>query len=128
MKKVLQTNKAPQAIGPYSQGVIRHGFVFLSGQIALTPDGESHTDKDIREQTKLILDNIGHLLQAAGSSYGDVIKTTVFLTDMNDFSAVNEIYGAYFKLDPPARSCIAVSALPKGAAVEIECIAHAVNG
>ena len=123
MKNIIKTDIAPKAIGPYSQGVISNGFIFLSGQIAITANGEVLTDRSIAEQTELVLENIGALLRVSGCSYENVVKTTIFLTDMNDFTTVNEIYGTYFKDDPPARSTIAVAALPRGVKIEIECIA-----
>jgi len=123
MKNIIKTDIAPKAIGPYSQGVISNGFIFLSGQIAITANGEVLTDRNVAAQTELILENIGALLRISGCSYENVVKTTIFLTDMNDFTTVNEIYGTYFKDDPPARSTIAVVALPRGAKIEIECIA-----
>lgn len=123
MKKIIKTDVAPKAIGPYSQGVMCDDLLFLSGQIAITSNGEVFTDKTIEEQTKLVLDNIGALLRSGGYSYSDVVKTTIFLIDMNDFNKVNEIYATYFKDNPPARSTVAVAALPKNAKIEIECIA-----
>lgn len=123
MKKVIKTDVAPKAIGPYSQGIICGGMIFLSGQIALTSNGEILTDKPIEEQTKLILDNIGALLRSIDCSYENIVKTTIFLTDMNDFNKVNEIYASYFEENPPARSCVEVANLPKNAKIEIECIA-----
>ena len=123
MKNIIKTDIAPKAIGPYSQGVISNGFIFLSGQIAITANGEVLTDRSVGEQTELILENIGALLRISGCSYENVVKTTIFLTDMNDFTTVNEIYAKYFKEDPPARSTVAVAALPRGAKIEIECIA-----
>jgi len=123
MKNIIKTDIAPKAIGPYSQGVISNGFIFLSGQIAITANGEVLTDRSVAEQTELVLENIGALLRISCCSYEKVVKTTIFLTDMNDFTTVNEIYGTYFKDDPPARSTVAVAALPRGAKVEIECIA-----
>lgn len=123
MKKIIRSDAAPKAIGAYSQGVIHGDTIFLSGQIPLTLNGEVLSDAPIEEQTKLVLNNIGALLRSVGSSYSDVIKTTIFLTDMNDFSKVNEIYAEYFNADPPARSCVAVAALPRNVKIEIECIA-----
>lgn len=125
MKKILNSNKAPQAIGPYSQGVFSSNFLFLSGQIPLTPDGKDMTDKSLAEQTKLVLGNIQNLLHEAGLDFENVVKTTIFLTDMADFEQVNQIYAKFFKEAPPARSTVAVAALPKSAKVEIECIAEA---
>ena len=123
MKKTLQTEKAPQAIGPYSQGVFSGGFLFLSGQIALTTEGGSKTDADIVTQTETVMDNISNLLSSAGLSFENIVKTTIFLTDMNDFAEVNGVYAKFFPENPPARSTVAVAALPRGAKVEVECVA-----
>ena len=120
MQKV-HTSNAPEAIGPYSQAVKFGNMVFTSGQIALTPNGE-FLDADISVQTKQVCENLKEVLKAAGSDISNVIKTTIFLADMNDFGAVNEVYGKYFS-HKPARSTVAVKELPKGAKVEIETIA-----
>jgi 2-iminobutanoate/2-iminopropanoate deaminase len=122
--RYVQTDEAPQAIGPYSQAVIANGLVYTSGQIALMPDGTMET-RGIEYQTKQVLKNLYYVLKEAGSSFNDVIKTTIFLADMNDFAKVNEIYEHYFGDHKPARSTVAVKELPKGALVEIECIALA---
>ncbi len=119
MQKIY-TKKAPEAIGPYSQAVKVGNMVFTSGQIALTPSGE-FLDADVKTQTKQVCENLKAVLSAAGCEISDVVKTTIFLTDINDFSAVNEVYGEYFS-HKPARSTVAVKELPKGAKVEIECI------
>ena len=118
----IETRQAPGAIGPYSQGVVFGGFVFFSGQIALTPEG-IFLDEDIETQTKQIFKNIEALLKAAQITKQDVIKTTIFLKDMSDFDRVNRLYAAFFKNHKPARSCVGVSELPKGAKIEIEVIA-----
>jgi 2-iminobutanoate/2-iminopropanoate deaminase len=118
----VSTNKAPAAIGPYSQAIIYNGLVYTSGQIALKPSGE-FTDGDITEQTNQVMQNLEAILTAAGSSLQKVIKTTIFLYDMSDFDVVNEIYGNYFKDHRPARSTIEVASLPKSAKIEIEAIA-----
>jgi 2-iminobutanoate/2-iminopropanoate deaminase len=123
MKKIISTNEAPVAIGPYSQGVRSGGFLFCSGQISLDPKSGQIVPGDIAAQTRRVLDNIAAVLRAEGLTFDNVIKTTIFLTDLNDFQLVNEVYGAYFKQDPPARSTVQVSALPKDANVEIEVIA-----
>lgn len=123
MKKVLKTESAPAAIGPYSQGISENGLLFLSGQIPLTPDGSSLTALSVDVQTRQVMENIGNLLEAEGLYYDDIIKTTIFLTEMDDFQTVNEIYGSYFKTSYPARSAVCVSKLPKNARVEIECVA-----
>lgn len=121
--KTLQTSKAPQAIGPYSQGIISGDTLYLSGQIALDPETGAVAGNDITTQTKQILSNIGALLEAAGIDYGSVVKTTCFLADMNDFSVFNELYGKAF-VSNPARSCVAVKTLPKGVLAEIDVIAE----
>jgi len=120
--KNVQTPNAPAAIGPYSQAMIANGMVFTSGQIALTPSGEMLTG-DVKEQCVQVLANLKAVLEAAGSSLDKVIKTTIFLDDMNDFSAVNELYAASFGDHKPARSTVAVKTLPKNALVEIDAIA-----
>jgi len=122
--RTVSTNEAPQAIGPYSQAMIANGLVYTSGQIALMPDGTMES-RGIEYQTKQVMKNLYYVLKAAGSSLNDVIKTTIYLTDMNDFATVNEVYAHYFGEHKPARSTIAVKSLPKGALVEIECIAFA---
>ena len=121
MKKV-HTTDAPEAIGPYSQGVVVNNIFYSSGQIALTPEGELAGD-DVETQTHQVFSNLKAVLQEAGASLETVIKTTVFLKDMNDFPQINEIYGSYFELHQPARSCVEVSKLPKDVKIEIEVIA-----
>jgi 2-iminobutanoate/2-iminopropanoate deaminase len=120
--KFVQTNKAPSAIGPYSQAVVANGMVFTSGQIALTPEGIM-VENDVTLQTKQVLKNLSAVLEAAGSSLADVLKTTIFLDSMDDFAAVNEIYAEAFGLHKPARATVAVKTLPKNALVEIDAIA-----
>lgn len=121
-KEIISTKNAPSAIGPYSQGVKVGNLVYTSGQIPLNPiDGSMPSS--IEEQTKQSLENCTAILAEAGSSLENVIKTTVFLTDINDFAKMNEIYATYFSSNPPARSAIQVSKLPKDANIEIECIA-----
>ncbi|MCK9455446.1 MAG: RidA family protein [Sulfurimonas sp.] len=120
--KFVQTNKAPSAIGPYSQAVVANGMVFTSGQIALTPEGVM-LESDIVIQTKQVLKNLQAVLEEAGASMSSVIKTTIFLDSMDDFSAVNEIYAEAFGSHKPARSTVAVKTLPKNALVEIDAIA-----
>jgi 2-iminobutanoate/2-iminopropanoate deaminase len=122
-KEFIRTDRAPKAIGPYSQGVKAGGFVFFSGQIPLNPATGQLQGADIAEQTELVMENISGLLSAAGLDFGDVVKSTIFLTDLTNFTTVNEIYGRRFPANPPARSTIEVKGLPKGAAVEIEVIA-----
>jgi 2-iminobutanoate/2-iminopropanoate deaminase len=125
MRQVISTDRGPKAIGPYSQAVRANGLVFLSGQIPLDPNTEQLISGDIAAQTERALQNISGILEAAGSSIGQVIKTTVFLKDMNDFAAMNEVYGRYFTANPPARSTVEVARLPKDVLVEIEVIALA---
>ena len=121
-KEIISTKKAPSAIGPYSQGMIVGDLVFTSGQIPLNPEnGELVTE--ISKATVQVMANLSAVLEAAGSSLEKVIKTTIFLQDLNDFEKVNEIYGDYFKDNLPARSCVQVAELPKGAIIEIEAIA-----
>ena len=117
----IHTSNAPEAIGPYSQAVKVGNMIFTSGQIALTPNGE-FLDADVKTQTKQVCENLKAVLQAAETDISNVVKTTIFLADINDFNAVNEVYGEYFS-HKPARSTVAVKDLPKGAKVEIECIA-----
>ncbi|MCR5703983.1 MAG: RidA family protein [Eubacterium sp.] len=122
MKKI-STEKAPAAIGPYSQGIITGNLFFSSGQIALDPATGEIVGTTIEEQTEQVMKNLGALLDAAGSSYENVVKTVCFLDDMNDFAAFNEIYGKYFT-EKPARSCVAVKTLPKNVLCEVEVIAE----
>ena len=123
MKDIVLTDKAPKPIGPYSQAVKCNGFLFASGQVALDPRTNEFTAGDIRQQTERIMENIKGLLEASGANLHHVVKTTVFLKDMNDFAAMNEVYGKYFTAAPPARSTVQVARLPKDALVEIEVIA-----
>jgi len=120
--KVVATNKAPSAIGPYSQAIIANGMVFTSGQIALDTEGNIVSDK-VEEQTKQVLNNLREVLKEAGSSLDRVIKTTIFLSDMDDFKTVNEVYASFFNEHKPARSTVAVKTLPLNVKVEIDCIA-----
>ena len=124
-KRIVKTDQAPAAIGPYSQAVIANGFVFAAGQIALDPGTTQLVPGDVRIQTKRVLENLSAVLAAAGSSMEKVVKTTVFLRDLNDFGPMNEIYGGYFRENPPARSTVQVAKLPRDAAVEIEVVALA---
>ncbi len=121
-RKVISTDQAPAAIGPYSQAISIGNFIFTSGQIPLTPGGQL-VDGGIEEQTNQVLANLENVLRAAGSSMAQVIKTTVFLADMNDFATVNSIYGKYFGNNPPARSAVQVARLPRDVKIEIEAIA-----
>ena len=125
MKKVISTPDAPAAIGPYSQAIRAGTMMFCSGQIPLDPKTAQIVSGGIDAQTKRVLENITALLKAEGLTFANIVKTTIFLTDLGDFQTVNEIYGSYFKQDPPARSTVQVSALPKGANIEIEVIAVA---
>ncbi|DAB34670.1 MAG: 2-iminobutanoate/2-iminopropanoate deaminase [Sulfurospirillum sp.] len=118
----IVTSKAPQAIGPYSQGISVGNFIFTSGQIALKPDG-SLNDGDIKVQATQVLTNLSEVLKEAGSSLDKVVKTTIFLSDMDDFKSVNEVYAQFFGSHKPARSTVAVKTLPLGVKVEIEAIA-----
>lgn len=122
-KKIIVSQEAPAPVGPYSQAVEYNGFLFCSGQIALdAKTGEVFTG-DIMEQTRRVMKNVGAVLKAGGLEYSHILKSTIFLTDMADFAKVNEVYSTYFKDAPPARSCVAVAALPKGVHVEIEVLA-----
>jgi len=125
MKEIIATERAPRAIGPYSQGVKAGGFVFLSGQIALDPATGELVAGGIATETERIMENIAGVLTAAGLGFGDVVKSTIYLTDLSDFGVVNEIYGRRFQSAAPARSTVQVAALPRGAAVEVEIIALA---
>ncbi len=121
--KALHTNLAPAAIGPYSQAIEVNGFVFASGQIPIDPATGQFVEGGIKEQTRQALTNASRIMEEAGIDLSHVIKTTVFLADMADFAAMNEVYATFFKEPYPARSAVAVKALPKGALVEVECIA-----
>ncbi len=125
MKQIIQTANAPQAIGPYSQAVKTNGFVFASGQIPLDPATGQFVPGGIEEQTEQVMKNLSAVLEAAGSSLSQVIKTTVFLADMQEFGAMNEVYGKFFGADPPARATVQAARLPRDARVEIEAIALA---
>ncbi len=119
----ISTSDAPAAIGPYSQAIAVGDFIFCSGQVALDPTtGELGAD-DVRAQTRRALENLNAGLRAGGATLGDVVKTTVFLVNMGDFAEMNEVYGEFFASEPPARSTIAVAALPRGARVEVEAVA-----
>ncbi|MGN1264071.1 MAG: RidA family protein [Prevotella sp.] len=122
--KAISTEKAPAAIGPYSQAVEAGGFVFVSGQLPIDPSTGVFAEGGVKEQTRQSLTNASEILAAAGLSLADVAKTTVFLADMGDFAAMNEVYSSFFSTPFPARSAVAVKTLPKGALVEIECIAE----
>ena len=127
MKKPIFTSEAPAAIGPYSQGMRSGRFLFCSGQIPLDPKSGEMVTGDIATQTRRVMDNVAALLRTEGLTFDHIVKTTIFLTNLGDFQTVNEIYGSYFKQNPPARSTVQVSALPRGANVEIEIIAAAAD-
>jgi 2-iminobutanoate/2-iminopropanoate deaminase len=124
-KKIINTSNAPAPIGPYNQSVLVNGILFVSGQIALSPENGELVNKTLEEETHQVMNNIKAILDAAGSSFEKVIKCSIFLSDMNFFGEVNEIYGSYFKTDFPARECVEVSKLPKNVRVEISVIAEA---
>ena len=123
MRKAVITGNAPRPVGPYSQGLAAGGFIFVSGQTALDPSTGELLDGDVGAQTERVLQHISAILEAAGAGLERVIKTNVFLLDMNDFAAMNEVYGRFFKGVPPARTTVAVAKLPGGAIVEIEAVA-----
>lgn len=125
MKQIIQTDYAPQAIGPYSQAVKANGFVFASGQIPIDPRTGEFVSGGIQEQTEQVLNNLEAVLAAAGSGLDRVVKTTVFLLDMQEFAAMNEVYGKFFTVEPPARATVQAARLPRDARVEIEVIALA---
>jgi 2-iminobutanoate/2-iminopropanoate deaminase len=123
-RSVVASEAAPRAIGPYSQAIVVGDMVFCSGQIPLDPaTGELVGGTDIRAQTRRVLDNLEAVLDAAGAGLGKVVKTTIYLVDLSDFAAVNEVYGGYFKQNQPARATVQVAALPRGSRVEIDAIA-----
>lgn len=127
MREAIATKNAPAAIGPYSQGIKANGFLFLSGQVALDPASGQLVAGDIRAQTERVLQNLQAVLEAAGSSLARVVKTTVFLADLNDFAAMNEVYARFFPAPPPARATVEVRRLPLDARVEIDVIALGEN-
>jgi 2-iminobutanoate/2-iminopropanoate deaminase len=124
MKKIVKTDEAPAAIGPYSQAVIAGDFVFVAGQIPIAPAQGKIVEDRVAGQTRQVLENIKHILSAAGFGLENVVKTTVFLKSMGDFREMNEVYAEYFEKDPPARATIEVAGLPLGALVEIEAVAR----
>ncbi|KMO87496.1 endoribonuclease L-PSP [Megasphaera cerevisiae DSM 20462] len=121
---VIATEKAPGAVGPYSQAIKAGDFLFASGQIPINPEKGKITSGDVSGQAEQCMKNVGAILEAAGVSYDDVVKTTVYLTNINFFGAVNEVYAKYFQKNLPARSCVEISQLPKGAFVEVEVVAY----
>ncbi len=123
MRQIISTKDAPQAIGPYSQAIKANGFIFTSGQIAIDPATQQVIAGDVATQTDRVLRNLSEILEAAGSGLGKVVRATVFLKNMNDFAAMNEVYGKYFSSAPPARSTVEVARLPKDMLVEIDVIA-----
>ncbi len=123
MKNIIKTNNAPAPIGPYSQAVAVGGFLFVSGQIPMNPATGEIISTDIKAETKQVMENIGATLSEAGIDFGNVVKTTIFLTDMQSFASVNEVYGSYFTEQFPARETVQVSALPRNVNVEISVIA-----
>ena len=125
MKKIISTTEAPAAVGPYSQAVRVGPMLFTAGQIPLDPKTGQIVSQDIGEQTKRVLENLTAVLKAEGMNFSNIVKTTIFMTNLGDFQTVNEIYATYFKDAPPARSTVQVAALPKGAQVEIELVAVA---
>ncbi len=123
MKEIISTNNAPSAIGPYSQAIKTGNMVFVSGQIPIDPETGNFVSDDVKEQTVQVLKNLSAVLKAAGATLNDVVKTTVFIADMNDFGVMNEIYGEYFDTNKPARATVQAARLPRDAKVEIDCIA-----
>jgi 2-iminobutanoate/2-iminopropanoate deaminase len=123
MREVISTKDAPQAIGPYSQAIKANGFVFVSGQVAIDPATQHVITGDVAAQTDRVLRNLSEILEAAGSGLGKVVRSTVFLKNMSEFAAMNEVYGKYFSSTPPARSTVEVARLPKDMLVEIDVIA-----
>lgn len=122
-RKRIQTDNAPAAVGPYSQAIVANGLVFTAGQVPLVPETGKLIQGDIQAQTRQALDNVKAVLEAAGSSLAQVVKVTVYLDDINDFAAMNEVYATYFTGEPPARSAFEVARLPLGAQIEIEAVA-----
>lgn len=127
MRERIHTDKAPKAIGPYSQAIRAGGFLFVSGQIALDPETGAVVDGDVAAQTQRLMTSAAAILEAAGASLSTVVKTTVYLTDMAHFAPMNEVYGRFFESDPPARSTVAVAGLPRNVLVEIDFVAIATS-
>ena len=123
-KQIIATDQAPKAIGPYSQAVRAGNLVFLSGQIPLDPKTGEALLGDVADQTRRVMDNLGAVLRASGAGFREVVRSTIYLTNLADFAKVNEVYGGYFPTEPPARATVQVAALPRGASVEIDMIAH----
>ena len=127
-KRIVKTDRAPKAVGPYSQGIVQDGWVWTSGQVALDPEHGTLVGDDAATQADRCLQNVQAILEEAGSSLDRVVRATVYLTNMDDFKAVNEVYARYFTGEPPARACVEVSRLPVGALVEIDAIARTGDG
>jgi len=127
MKKIVNSDKAPKPVGPYNQAVIFNDIIFTAGQISINPETQEFENGTIEEQTLRIIQNLDAVLSACGSGFDNILKVTIFLKDMQDFSKVNEIYAKYFNKEAPARSTVAVAALPKGALIEMELIAYINN-
>ncbi|MEI8202775.1 MAG: RidA family protein [Bacteroidota bacterium] len=123
MKKIISTEMAPKAIGPYSQAVLVNDTLYISGQIPINPETSTVVEGDIKVQTQQVMINMGAILKEAGFEYSDVVKCTCLLSDMNNFAGMNEVYGSYFSSNPPARAAYGVVKLPLGVLIEIECIA-----
>ena len=123
MKKIIATKKAPPAIGSYSQAIVNGGIIYVSGQLPLDPSTGELSDGAIGDQTKIVMNNMKAILEEAGSGMEKILKCTILLTDMMHFAQMNEAYGTFFSSEPPARICYQVTALPKGAIIEIDCIA-----
>ncbi|WP_069660414.1 RidA family protein [Arcticibacter eurypsychrophilus] len=123
MKQIIKTERAPAPIGPYNQAILANGILYVSGQIAINPNTNELVNSSVEEETKQVMSNLTAILDEAGYSFADVVKTTIFLTDMSLFPLVNTIYGAYFTADFPARETVGVAGLPKGVRVEISVIA-----
>lgn len=124
MKEIISTDKAPKAIGPYSQAIKHKDLIYCSGQIALHSETMEIVGQTAAVQTKQVMENLGEVLEAAGSNYSKVLKCTIYLKNLEDFAEVNEMYGSFFPTDPPARATVEVSRLPKDVLVEIDLIAH----
>jgi 2-iminobutanoate/2-iminopropanoate deaminase len=124
MKEVIKTDKAPKAIGPYSQAIKAGQYVFTAGQIAISPTSGSLIEGDVAAQTKQVLENLRAVIEESGTSLSNIVKTTVYLTKLEDFAPMNEIYTQYFKTEPPARTAVFIRTLPMGASVEIDAIAQ----
>jgi 2-iminobutanoate/2-iminopropanoate deaminase len=125
MRKIISTDRAPKAIGPYTQAVLANGFAFLSGQIPLDPTTNQLIEGGIESQTERVLENLKAVLEACGSSLAQVVKTTVYVKDMGEFAKMNEIYGRYFPENPPARATVEAARLPRDVRIEIDCVALA---